>query len=168
MKFGRIYFLANSPPLWRNGRATALHAVVSGSISGSVRIFNKKICRWIRIDGGAELQSLVSVPNIPGLSPKSPRSAGTVPIYLMCYLCLLQLYHNLSLLYRREVDSPCSIIALIHFRNTFVLTVLPEVRNFCFHVINNNNNNNNNKYTDYYHIDELLEDNLYFFLKLMW
>ena len=51
----------------RSGRFTALHAEFSGSIRDRVEIFNKD---WR--DGETELQSLVSVPNIHGLNPKSP------------------------------------------------------------------------------------------------
>ena len=40
-------------------------------------VFNKEFVPETRIDGGAESQSLVSVPNIPGLNHKSLRSAKT-------------------------------------------------------------------------------------------
>ena len=52
--------------------------MVPGSIPGTVEIFNKEFIPGTRSHGGAEPQSLVSVPDILGLNPKSLRSAYEV------------------------------------------------------------------------------------------
>jgi hypothetical protein len=61
-----------------------LHTEILGSIAGRVGIFNKKrFLSGTRSDGGAELQLLVYVPNIPGLNPKSLHSAYNVNTYVL-------------------------------------------------------------------------------------
>ena len=45
--------------LWHNSRVTTLHTAVSGSIPGSVGIFNKDFLPETKRDDGAEPQSLV-------------------------------------------------------------------------------------------------------------
>ena len=57
--------------------------MVSGSATGRVGVFNKEFIPKTRRDGGAELQSLVSVPNIPGVNPKSLYSAYDVIAYVL-------------------------------------------------------------------------------------
>ena len=43
IKIAEFKFLFDSPPLWQNGRVTALHSAVSGSILGGVEITNRNI-----------------------------------------------------------------------------------------------------------------------------
>ena len=50
---------------------------------GRVGIFNKEFLPETRRDGGTQPQSLVSVPNIPELNSKSPRSACDMEAYVL-------------------------------------------------------------------------------------
>ena len=61
------------------GRFTA----VPGSIPDRLRTFNKEFLPKTLRNGGAGPQSLVSVPNIPGLHPKSVCSAYNVKVYVL-------------------------------------------------------------------------------------
>ena len=84
--------------LWR----TAFQAAVSRSIPGRVGIFNKKeFLPDTRRDGGAELQSLVSFPNMPGLNSKSLCS----PYDLKLYVLLIEIRPYLDL----QVSFSCRV-----------------------------------------------------------
>ena len=61
----------------------ALHATVSDTIPSRVGIYKKEYPPEVRRDGGAEPQSLISVPNISGLNPKSLHSAYDVKVYML-------------------------------------------------------------------------------------
>ena len=69
-----------------SGRVTALITAVSASLLGRVGIFNNLKERFLlgnRKEDGAELQSPVYIPNIPGLNPKSLLSAYEVKAYVI-------------------------------------------------------------------------------------
>ena len=76
-----LLFYSDLPALWRCSRITALLAVISCSIPCRVGIFYKEFIPKTRKDDEAEPLSLVIVPNVYELNPKSVRSADGVKAY---------------------------------------------------------------------------------------
>ena len=69
--------------MWCSNKVTALHAGVSGSTPGRARIFNKRLFLFgTRRGGGTKSQLLASVPNTPGLNPKSLHSTYDMKVFI--------------------------------------------------------------------------------------
>jgi hypothetical protein len=84
--------------------------VVSVSILGRIGIPNKK-SPGTRRDDGTDPQLLVSVPNTPGLNPRSLRSAYDVKPYVLlitiCRIGILSLVPSLMFLKKsRQMPAP--------------------------------------------------------------